>query len=372
MKTTFARPLIFFLWLSILLAVVTGANAAKLRTENVFLIISDGLRWQEVFSGAEEQLMTQESGGVKNTNALRQAFWRETPEARRQALLPFFWNEIAKRGQLFGNQTKGSVSRVTNGKNFSYPGYNEITTGAPDPRVDSNDKIPNRNVTVFEWLNGRPRFRNRVAVLGTWDVFPYIFNVERSHLPVWPAWEEKMSRYEVAAPQHITELMRDTTELFDGVTYDSFLAHTALDYVKRKKPRVTFIGFGETDEYAHAGRYDQYLKSAQRVDKFVQRLWQTVQSIPQYRGKTTMVLTADHGRGTEAQWRDHGEKIQSSEGDWIAIIGPDTPPLGERTNCAPVTQGQIAATIAALLGEDYRAAFPNVGTPIAEAIGGGK
>ena len=38
---------------------------------------------------------------------------------------------------------------MTNGKKCSYPGYNEIFTGAPDPRIDSNDKKPNPNVTVF-------------------------------------------------------------------------------------------------------------------------------------------------------------------------------------------------------------------------------
>lgn len=353
-------------------ACVPPANAAQLKTENVFLIMSDGLRWQEVFAGAEEQLMTKEAGGVKNTNALRKEFWRETPEARREALLPFFWTGIAKQGQLYGNQTKGSVASVTNGKKFSYPGYNEILTGVPDSRVDSNDKRPNANVTVFEWLNGRPGFRNRVAVLGTWDVFPYIFNVERSRLAVWPAWESRFAQYEIKAPDYITVLMRDTTELFESVTYDSFLAHVTFDYLNRKKPRVLFIGFGETDEYAHAGRYDQYLKSAHRVDEFTRKLWQTVQSIAQYRDKTTFILTADHGRGVGPEWKDHSAKIEGAEGDWIAIIGPDTPPLGERTNCPEVTEGQIAATIAALLGEDYRAAFPNVGAPIAEAIGGGK
>src|SRR2546426_7908491 len=99
------------------------ALASDRKTQNVFLIISDGLRWQEVFSGAEEILMTKTNGGVKNVEALRTEFWRQTPEERRQALLPFFWGEIARHGQLYGNPNKGSVARVTNGKKFSYPGY---------------------------------------------------------------------------------------------------------------------------------------------------------------------------------------------------------------------------------------------------------
>ncbi|HXT41069.1 MAG TPA: sulfatase-like hydrolase/transferase [Candidatus Angelobacter sp.] len=355
------------------LGLLPGANAATLKTQSVFLVISDGFRWQEVFSGAEAQLMTREIGGVKDTNTLRKAFWRDTPEARREALLPFFWGEIASHGQLFGNQTKGSVVTVTNGKKFSYPGYNEILTGAPDARIDSNDKKPNPNVTVFEWLNGRPGLRNRVAVFGTWDVFPYIFNIERSHLPTWPVWESKFGSYEIPTPQFVTDLMRDTTPMWEDLTYDSFLFHATMDHVKRKQPRLVFVGFGETDEWAHAGRYDLYLTAAHHMDDFVRRLWELAQSLPQYRDKTTIIITADHGRGSgPLDWKSHGEKVANSEGDWIAVIGPDTPPVGERTQTEPRMQSQIAATIAALLGEDYHAAFPQTGAPIADVFAGGE
>jgi hypothetical protein len=355
------------------LTLLPEAQAATLKTQNVVLIISDGFRWQEVFNGAEADLMTKEHGGVRDTNALRAEFWRATPQERREALLPFFWTEIARHGQIFGNQNKGSVVTVTNGKKFSYPGYNEILTGSADPRIDDNDKKPNSNVTVFEWLNGRPGFRNRVAVFGTWDVFPYIFNVERSHLPIWPVWEMKFGRFEIPPPQYVVDLLRDTTPVWDGVTYDSFLFHVVTDHLKRKQPRLVFVGFGETDEWAHAGRYDLYLTAARHMDDFVRRLWELAQSRPQYRGKTTFIITADHGRGSGLEdWKKHGEKIADSEGDWIAVIGPDTPPAGERTQTEPRTQSQIAATIAALLGEDYRAAVPPSGAPMADVLAGGE
>jgi len=356
----------------ILLATILSSYAADLprKTQNVFLIISDGFRWQEVFSGAEAALMTKTNGGVKDTNALHKAFWRDTPEARREALLPFFWGEIARKGQLFGNQTKGSVVTVTNGRKFSYPGYNEILTGAPDPRIDSNDKKPNPNVTVFEWLNGRPGLNNRVAVLGTWDVFPYIFNIGRSHLPIWPAWETRFTAEGIVAPRPVTEFMRDTTPMWEDLTYDSFLIHAVTDYVKARQPRLVFVGFGETDEWAHAGRYDLYLTAAHHVDEFVRRLWEQVQSMAQYRDKTTFIITADHGRGSGPEdWKSHGEKVANSESDWIAVIGPDTPPLGERTRIEPHTQSQIAATIAALLGENYHTVAPKSGLPISDILG---
>jgi hypothetical protein len=94
-----------------------------------------------------------------------------------------------------------------------------------------------------------------------------------------------------------------------------------------------------------------------------------MQAMPEYRGSTTFIITTDHGRGSKGkEWRDHGEKIDGAEDIWIAVIGPDTPALGERMNTGRVTQSQIAATIAALLGEDYLKAMPNAGAPLRDVI----
>jgi len=133
---------------------------SSLKTRNVVLIVTDGLRWQEVFTGADSALMDREHGRVDDTTALRRDFLRDTPEQRRAVLLPFFWSAIARQGQIYGNPVTGSEARVTNGLKFSYPGYNELFTGAPDPRIDRNDYGPNPNVTVFEWLNGFPESRS--------------------------------------------------------------------------------------------------------------------------------------------------------------------------------------------------------------------
>jgi hypothetical protein len=100
------------------LCLLPAASAQGLKTKNAVLITSDGLRWQELFTGADPELINKEWGGVVNTNALKKSFWRDTPEARREALLPFFWGTIAKQGQIYGNQHKGSVARITNDKKF--------------------------------------------------------------------------------------------------------------------------------------------------------------------------------------------------------------------------------------------------------------
>ncbi len=343
--------------------------AAGQNTRNVIFVMTDGLRVQEVFAGADAALMNKENGAVKDPAALRTAYWRDTPEARRETLLPFFWGTMAKHGQVYGNRARGSVAVVTNRRNFSYPGYGETLCGFADDRIDSNDKKPNPNVTVLEWLHRMPKYQGRVAAFGAWDVFPYIFHAERAGFPVNAAHAPFQMKPMTPQLELINRLKAETPSPWESEAYDSFTFHTALEYLKTAKPRVLFLSLGETDEWSHAGKYKEYLDSAHRVDGYLQQLWETVQSMPEYRGTTTLIFTPDHGRGdAPVQWKSHGEKVPDSKYIWMAFLGPDTRGMGERSNVAEVQQNQVAATLAALLGEDYSAAVPKAGKAIADVL----
>jgi hypothetical protein len=362
--------------ITLAMLIVAGSDAlaeeARLdrRTENVILITIDGLRWQEVFQGADDALMNKENGGVAHVEALKEAYWRDTGEQRRAQLLPFVWSTIAKEGQLFGNADAGSQAQVTNGKNFSYPGYNEMLTGAVDPGIDSNAKRPNPNVTVLEWLNQDARWRGRIAAFASWDVFPFILNQERSGLFVNAGWEPVPGFEPHGRVDLLNHLMVETARHTEGSRYDSFTFHAALEYFRKNQPRVLYIAFGETDEYAHEGRYDHYLTAAHRADAYMKTLWEEAQTLPQYLGKTSMLVTTDHGRGDAPNgWRNHGVTTAGSEKIWVAVLGPDTPALGERQNVPEVHQSQIASTVAALLGADFRSVAPRAAGPIESVLG---
>jgi hypothetical protein len=328
--------------------VTQSAIAANRQTENVILISVDGLRWQEVFNGADRALMNH-ANGVDDTNRLEKKFWRDNIDTRREALMPFFWSVIAKKGQLYGNQNKGSVARLTNGLKFTYPGFNEILTGFADPRIDKNEKRDNPNVTVLEWLFRKPEFTNRVAAIANWDVFPYILNTRRSGIPMWTGYETNSIAKPGSRMELVEQLFRETTSLWPDMNFDSFYLHAAIEYVKEYKPRVVWIAFSETDEWAHEGQYDQYLGAAHNMDAYVRTLWDTLQSMPEYRGKTTLILTCDHGRGGGSpDWKNHGADVEGAENIWLAVLGPDT--------------------LAALLGQDYHAAVPKSGAPILEVF----
>jgi hypothetical protein len=334
---------------------------AQRKTRNVVLIVSDGLRWQEVFTGADANLLDEKHGGIwADPDRLRHEFWNDDPTERRKLLLPFLWGVVAKQGQIFGNQNKGSIARVTNGLAFSYPGYNEMLTGRPDPRIDSNEFGPNPNTTVFEWMNQFPEFRGQVAVYATWEVFKNIFNQPRSQLVMQAGWDLPEKGSLTPRQELLNDLYRTTTRLDDEDVWDSFLQVPLLDYVKTGHPRLLFVGYGETDNWAHSGRYDLVLESAHHFDQFAQQLWETMQAMPEYRDQTTFIITTDHGRGSGLEeWKEHGVEEKGSENIWIAVLGPDSDALGERENAATVTQSQIAATVAALLGKDFHREFPN-------------
>ena len=355
---------------SVLCAAVFAAAAGKgPKTQNVIFVMTDGLRWQEVFQGADSALMNKENGGVEDTDALSKTYWRDSVDDRRAVLMPFLWSVMAKNGQVYGNRTKGSDAYVTNNLNFSYPGYSETLCGFADPRINSNHKTPNPNVTVLEWLNGKKKFHGKVAGFGAWDAIPYIINAERAGFPVNGGFDPFTSMPSTPRLEMLNVLKNETPKILGEEPFDCFTFRTALEYLKRAKPRVLYISLGETDEWAHAGRYPDYLDAAHRADAYLRILWETVQSMPQYRGKTTLIFSPDHGRGdAPTGWKSHGEKMPESKYIWMAFLGPDTPALGERSNIPAVTQNQIAATLAALLGEDYAGDVAKAGKPITDVL----
>ena len=272
------RSLSLALWLAIFLALWNvPARAQEAAARNVVLVLVDGLRWQEVFHGADRALIEHEKGGVEDKAALERAFWREDVAARREALMPFLWRVVAPAGQILGDRDAGCAVDVSNGLKFSYPGYSEMLVGFPDARIASNDKVPNPNVTVLEFLHGRPGFAGQVAAIGVWDVVPSIVNRERCGFFVSAAFEPITVPPVSAEQALLNRLKTDLPRQWDSMPPDAIGFRSMLEYWKAHAPRVLYFTFGETDEFAHEGRYDRYLQAAQRTDAAIRELWETLQ-----------------------------------------------------------------------------------------------
>ena len=307
------RTIVLFAVVYVFSVLISGSSPAQEtsgRSENVVVVAIDGVRWQDVFG------------------------------AGRDTLMPFLWSVVAKQGQLFGNRNAGSRMQVANRLSFSYPGYQEMLAGFVDPRIDKNEYGPNPNVTVLEWLNRQPALHGRVAAFANWVVFDQIL-------------AQRDSSFVVRAGG-----LRGEETMDDGEVHRLAMKHLAA-----RAPRVLFIGYGETDTWAHSGNRARYLAALRDADRFLSEIWRAAQA-DSSRQNTTLIVTTDHGRGRGRQWSSHGRRVRGANETWLAIIGPGVPALGERRNTSDVTTAQVASTIAAALGFDYKAAVSRAAAPI--------
>jgi len=326
------------------------------RTENLIIVGWDGVRWQEIFTGVDSAIMN-DRAFTKRSSAMRAEFWDNDADVRRKKLLPFFWGTLSQQGQLYGNRTLGNKVDVANRWHVTLPGFTETLIGFADSTMNGNVSVPEKNTNVLEFINNQPAYKGKVAVFATSKLYDNILNVKRSGLMI------NCDSEEVARPGNefrlLNEEQRLSPQIF-GERLDLVTYFQAKEYLKEYQPRVLYLNFSETDNYAHAGSYDWYISTLHGQERLIADLWNYIQRIPQYKNKTTLLISNDHGRGdkVKSQWSQHGPTIRDSKDIFILAIGPDMPVRGEVGADMQLYQGQIAATIAQFLGLTYVAEHP--------------
>lgn len=326
--------------LATVLAAVAAPAYAQEPPPSLILVTIDGYRWEELFRGADPALVTDER---------YRARYVDVPD-RAAALTPFLLS-FAQTGALIGNRDANSCARVANDFWFSYPGYAEMLAGRPNPRVRYNAAVPNDDVTVLERLARRPEFAGQVRVFAEWKTMRAILNEERSGLSIFTTPD-----YEAPHDPQVIPAARAA---------------------RADPPRVLYVALGDTDNRAHEGDYDAYLAAASEADAFLREIWEAYQANPRTVGRTTMIVTVDHGRGAAEndRWTGHGSgrwrgiivpglRHVGSDAIFIAARGPNVVSADAYTmeNCA--TLGQVAGTILAALGLLGEEGQPDMASPL--------
>jgi hypothetical protein len=354
----------FIIYFIAFLSFITSCGVNKGNSQKVFLITLDGVRWQEVFTGADS-LLINDSTYSKNKGYLNTKYWDPDFNERRKKLTPFLWSEIARNGQLYGNRKFDNNVNLTNKHWFSFPGYSEILCGfADDERVNSNAKVDNPNKTILEVANDLPEFKGKVGAFGSWDAFTSIINEKRSGLNVNAGYNDAVGPGLTEKEKYLNELQRQAIQPWVVVRQDVFTYNFAFEFIKRKQPKLMCISFGETDDFAHDGDYEHYLLSIENTDNMIGQLWSYCQSNEYYKDKTTFIITTDHGRGSDPieEWKSHGQNlvrggitynIKGSDETWLAVIGPNVEAKGEMQTSVQLYASQIFSTIKELLQIDF-------------------
>ncbi|HEX8313537.1 MAG TPA: alkaline phosphatase family protein [Flavisolibacter sp.] len=324
------------LWIGMVLLLVSLTvrtneyNPLSFNQENkLFIITLDGLRWQEVFKGADSTLLNNPFY-TSDASGLKALYWSPSKDERRKKLMPFFWNIIARQGELYGNREYNNKMNVANPYALSYPGYNELLTGDVDLSIFNNGKTANQNVSVLEILNASPTYQNKVAAFASWDAFPYILNKEKSSVFINSGFDELQGNNLSPTEAMINSLQAETEDQ-KNTRYDELTYLACKEYIQKSKPSVVLLSLGGTDEAAHQKKYDVYLQQANNADRMIGELWQYLQTLPEYANKTTFLITTDHGRGNnETNWHSHGLLVNGSSETWMGLFGNAVTGAGER------------------------------------------
>lgn len=370
MKKHILKGLVFTSFLTVVpFMPSSAAQAPAPRGDSLLLITLDGARVEEMFGGLDIETLrsTLPKDAAVESHPLVARFGGGTPEIRRRKLMPFFWDVwMTRHGSIAGNRRLASVVTLANTHRFSYPGYSEILVGeADDERIASNARVHNPHITVLEALRTHLRLTAaEVPVFASWEVFNEIVERAPGTLTVNAGYETFDEPW--PGVRELSRLQFETPTPWNSVRHDAYTFGLAMAHLRAVKPRVIYLAFGETDDWAHDGRYDRTLEAYARTDTYLRELWEWLQAQPEYRDRTHILVTTDHGRGrTTADWRSHGAKVAGAEDTWMAFVSPAVAARGEWRSHPPLVANQAAATMAAWMGLDWAAGRPRAGRPIA-------
>ncbi|MCR9141762.1 MAG: hypothetical protein NXI24_05885 [bacterium] len=327
-------------------------DAAPETTENVVMIVLDGVRTEEFFIGA-------------NPYASKRG-----PAQAKEKLFPFLWGELGARAQsahsdsakietrFFGDRfrrrgrnrdaagPKDGLCRIDNNYGISLPAYADLLGGVRQPTVRSN---------TFQGRLPHPTVLDRLLEHG----------FVGSELAVFSSWKHIASVVSATPPVdfHVNTGRQsgDRRPRWKDARYDRDLHKAVMGYLGERTDRgagplrFLFVAYNDSDEWAHIGNYGRYLNAMRRQDAYIRELYGYLESQPDYRAKTLYIITTDHGRGRGRHWKSHG-RIPGSQYIWAMIHAPGQSArltslaraLGER--CSHTTLGDLA--YAAATGED--------------------
>jgi hypothetical protein len=148
-----------------------------------------------------------------------------------------------------------------------------------------------------------------------------------------------------------------------STSHDAFLADCAIACMKKFSPQVMSVDFGEID-CAHYGSWSRYVEAIRRTDELTYMVWQAAETLPDYRGRTLLLVLPDHGRELDRPGGSgfiHHSNFYTNEGAdegcrrvWMLAIGPGIKP-GRK-----IAQPHLIAAAAAT-GLQYLGLHPSQG-----------
>jgi Metalloenzyme superfamily len=287
---------------------------------NVVLVTVDGVRWQEIFDGADPALA---DGALLPGGEARAA----------GALTPNLHRLFFEEGTVLGDPRRGEGLRAGGPVFVSLPAYVEIMTGAPSG-CDGNDCEPRVPWSIAAAVARRPG--GGAAVFASWE------RITRTQ----PAAATGLLLSAGRAPGEQAPAYPGNGDYRP----DRRTAEAAIEHLVHHRPRFLWVSLGDTDEWAHRHDYRGYLEALRFADGFVGEIAAHLDEMGDYGARTAILVTTDHGR--DAGFADHGGAASANV--WLMGRGGPIPRRGSTATARAAHLADVAPTIAAILGEPSR------------------
>ncbi len=110
----------------------------------------------------------------------------------------------------------------------------------------------------------------------------------------------------------------------NALTGDELTFLVASEVLRRVAPVLLVINFSDV-EVAHSGVYSAHLAGIRRTDLLCHRLWNLLESLPAYRGTTSMIVLPEFGRDPDGSttngFFNHRTDTEENRVTWMMVLG---------------------------------------------------
>jgi len=245
------------------------------KTENVIIIVIDGVRYSETWGDSTHQY------------------------------IPRMANQLLKNGIIY-------TQFYNDGATYTNPGHTAIITGNYEEIDNTGLELPQYPSIFQQWLFTHNKDNSMAWVIASKDKLEVLSDC------IEPTWK---GTYNPSTNCGINGLGVGSGHRDDSLTFSK-----VIDILSKYHPQLVLISFRAPDQWAHQNNWNNYTKGIFDNDENIYKLLQFIENDPFYEGKTTLFVTNDHGRHLDSiadGFISHGDSCEGCRHINLFAYGPD-------------------------------------------------